>query len=265
MTFEEIIKIAKIAIGLGISRIKLTGGEPLMRKDLCKIIKGIAATPNLKDLSMTTNGTLLGDQAQTLYDCGLRRVNVSLPTLNDGLYHKLTEGRIADALDGIKAAVKAGLFPVKINMVLLNQINVEEVPEMIRFARETSTILQLIELDPVNVDANYYSVYHTFLDKQEALLKEKALKIETRRFMQNRHIYHLPAATVEIVHPIENRDFCMHCTRLRVTSSGKLKPCLMGNKNAIDIITPLRKGASDRDLERLFVLANEIREPYNKP
>jgi cyclic pyranopterin phosphate synthase len=264
MTVDEIVRIARIATSLGIARIKLTGGEPLMRKDLCEIVKGIAAIPNLKDLSMTTNGTMLGFQAQELRACGLRRVNISLPTLNAETYNKLTEGRIESVLDGVKAAVAAGFYPVKLNMVILNGVNVEAVPEMIGFARQTGTILQLIELDPINVDSTYYSVYHKFLDEHEEMLRQKALKVETRRFMHNRHIYHLPDVTVEVVHPIENRDFCMHCTRLRVTSDGKLKPCLMRNDNVVDILTPMHRGASDKELRGLFKRANLNREPYNK-
>jgi len=264
MTVDEIVRIARIAISLGIARIKLTGGEPLMRKDLCEIVKRIAAIPDLKDLSMTTNGTMLGFQAQELRACGLRRINISLPTLNAETYNKLTEGRIENVLDGVKAAVAAGFYPVKLNMVILDGVNVEAVPEMIDFARQTGTILQLIELDPMNVDDMYYSVYHKFLDGHEEMLRQKAVKVETRRFMHNRHIYHLPDVTVEVVHPIENRDFCMHCTRLRVTSDGKLKPCLMRNDNVVDVLTPMRRGASDEELKELFMLVNQRREPYNK-
>ncbi len=264
MTVDEIVRIAKIAISLGITRIKLTGGEPLMRKDLCEIIKGIAAIPGLKDLSMTTNGTMLSFQAQELRACGLRRVNISLPTLNAEIYNKLTEGKIETALEGVKAAVAAGLYPVKLNMVILNGVNVEAVHEMMNFARQTGTILQLIELDPVNVDDAYFSVYHKFLDEHEEMLRQKAVTIETRRFMHNRRIYHLPDVTVEVVHPIENRDFCMHCTRLRVTSDGKLKTCLMRNDNLVDVLAPMRQGASDGELKTLFIWTNQLREPYNK-
>src|SRR3989304_8807380 len=110
MTVNEIVRIAKAAVSLGIARIKLTGGEPLMRKDLCEIVKGIAAIPGLKDLSMTTNGAMLGFQAQELRACGLKRVNISLPTLDAETYSKLTDGRIENALEGVKAAVAAGGF-----------------------------------------------------------------------------------------------------------------------------------------------------------
>lgn len=264
MTTEEIIRIARIAVELGINRIKLTGGEPLMRKDLCEIVKGIAAIPGLKDISMTTNGSLLSAQAQELHACGLKRVNISLPTLNAEVYRKLTEGQIERVLDGVKAAVEAGFHPVKLNMVVLNGVNVDNVQEMMDFARQTGAILQLIELDPVNVDDAYFKVYHNFLNEHEEMLRQKAVKVETRRFMNNRHIYYLPDVTVEVVHPTENGEFCAHCTRLRVTSNGKLKTCLMRNDNLVDVLTPMRRGASDEELKELFVRVNQLREPYNK-
>jgi len=251
MSVEEIVRIAKIAISLGIARVKLTGGEPLMRKDLPEIVAGIAAVPGLKDLSLTTNGLLLGGMAKELRECGLKRVNVSLPTLNAETYRKLAGGNLEDALAGVKAAIEAGFCPVKLNMVLLKGVNVGDVPEMIEYARQTGVVLQLIELDPINVSSAYYSAHHRSLDEQEDMLRGKAVTIEKRQFMHNRLIYHLPNVTVEVVHPIENSDFCMHCTRMRVTSDGKLKPCLMRNDNLTDILTPIRKGAGDEQLKQL--------------
>jgi len=264
MSVEEIVRIAKIAISLGIARIKLTGGEPLMRKDLPEIVAGIAAVPGLKDLSLTTNGLLLGGMAKELRECGLKRVNISLPTLNAETYRKLGGGRLEDVLAGVKAAVEAGFCPVKLNMVLLKGVNVGDVSDMIEYARQTGAVLQLIELDPINVGSAYYSTHHRSLDEQEEMLREKAVTIEKRQFMHNRLIYHLPNVTVEVVHPIENSDFCMHCTRMRVTSDGKLKPCLMRNNNLTDILTPIRQGANDQQLKKLFIQANSLREPYNK-
>ena len=175
MSVEEIVRIAKIAVGLGISRIKLTGGEPLNRKDVCDVVKGIAAVPGLKDLSMTTNGLLLGCMSQELFAAGLNRVNISLPTLNPKTYNKLTGGKVEKVLGGIRAAIDAGFCPVKLNMVVLKDVNVDAVPEMIDFAQETGTVLQLIELDPVNVSDSYYSAHHRFLDEQEEMLRQKAV------------------------------------------------------------------------------------------
>jgi len=265
MSVEEIVQIAKVAINLGIGRIKLTGGEPLMRRDVCDVVKGIAGIPGLLDLSMTTNGLLLDKLAKPLCTAGLKRVNISLPTLNPETYLKLTGGKLENALAGVKAAVESCFSPVKLNMVVLKGVNVGDVPEMMDFARDVGVILQLIELDPINVSSEYYSKHHRFLTEQEAILREEAISIETRRLMHNRLIYHLPDVTVEVVHPTENSDFCMHCTRMRVTSDGKLKPCLMRNDNLVDILAAIRSGASDEELKELFMKANMQREPFNKP
>jgi GTP 3',8-cyclase len=265
LTRQEITRIAKTAVDLGITRIKLTGGEPLMRADVVEVVKEIAAIAGLRDLSMTTNGLLLDTLGEPLRKAGLKRVNISLPTLNPETYTKLTGGKLENALAGIKAAVEAGFSPIKLNMVVLRGVNLQDVNEMIDFARDTGVILQLIELDPINVSSEYYNRHHRFLTEQESMLREKATSIETRRLMHNRLIYHLPEVTVEVVHPTENSDFCMHCTRLRVTSDGKLKPCLMRNDNLVDILTPIRAGASDEELKQLFLKANLQREPFNKP
>jgi len=264
MTVDEIVRIVRLAAGLGIFKVKLTGGEPLMRKDVVEIVKGIAAVPGLADVSMTTNGTVLAPLAKELHANGLKRVNISLPTLNGEVYNKLTGGRLEDVLEGVEAAVEVGLYPVKLNMLILKGVNDDAVPEMVTFAKETGTILQLIELEPINISSAYYSANHKSLDEYEKLLKQKAVKVETRKYMQNRRIYHLPNVKVEVIHPTENTEFCMRCTRLRVTSDGKLKPCLMRNDNLVDILTPMRNGVDDQELIELFKLANQKRQPYNK-
>ena len=177
MTAQEVVRIAKVAVSLGIARVKLTGGEPLMRKDLPEIISGISAIKCLKDLSLTTNGLLLSDMAKDLYGRGLKRVNISLPSLNAEIYHRLTGGKLQDALAGVKAAIEAGFCPVKLNMVILKDVNVSDVPDMIEYARQTGVVLQLIELDPINVSNTYYTTHHRSLDEQEEMLREKALRL----------------------------------------------------------------------------------------
>lgn len=264
MSVQEIVRIVRVAVNLGISRVKLTGGEPLMRRDIVDMVKNISAIPGLMDLSMTTNGSMLATLAEELRLAGLKRVNISLPALEGAVYHKLTGGAVDDAIRGVTAAVEAGLCPVKLNMLILKGINDEAVGDMIEFAAKTSTVLQLIELEPINVSNSFYQANHQFLDQYEDALQQKASKVETRRFMQNRHVYYLPDVKVETVRPIENTEFCLNCSRLRVTSDGKLKPCLMRNDNLVDLLTPLRKGASDEELTRLFTLANEKRQPFNK-
>ena len=265
MTPSEIALLAKIAISLGIARIKLTGGEPLLRGDILDIIKGLAELRNLEDLSMTTNGTFLAPMAKDLRSSGLERVNVSLPSLNPEVYAGLMGGSLKEVLEGIDAAVEAGLHPVKVNMLILAGVNEEEIPAMIHFAGERGTVLQLIELEPVNIGKHYYERHHYPLNAVESDLARQAVETKVRRDMQNRRIFVLPEGTVEVIHPIENTEFCAHCTRLRITSDGKLKPCLMVNTNLVDVLTRLRSGANEEQLTKLLAETCKAREPYYKP
>ena len=263
MSAEEIVRIVRVAIGLGISRVKLTGGEPLYRKDIVDIVAGIDKLRGLQDSAMTTNGCFLAPLAKDLKASGLRRVNVNIPTLSSDTYRDLTGGGdLRNVIDGVKEAVRVGLFPVKLNMVLLRGVNTGEVERMIGFAERTGAILQLIELEPMNVSEEYYETHHFGLDETEQRLEKEAYEIKTRKHMQNRRVYFLPRVKVEVVHPIENTEFCQHCTRLRVTSDGKLKPCLMRNDNLVDVLTPMRNGADDKELNQLFIEAIKRREPY---
>jgi cyclic pyranopterin phosphate synthase len=262
MSVEEIIRIAKIALALSISRMKLTGGEPLLRSDILQIVKGIAGLQGLQDLSMTTNGTLLAPLAESLCDAGLKRININIPTLNSETYRELNGWSLRDAVKGIEAAVEAGLHPVKLNMLVLRGVNDKEISKMIEFAEQNKTTLQLIELEPINVTSIYYQQYHYPLDAIEDKLRNEALDIKKREDMQNRRIYFLPRVKVEVIRPIENTEFCAHCTRLRVTSDGKLKPCLMRNDNHVDLLTAMRNSASDEKITKLFNQAVKRRQPY---
>lgn len=264
MTRDEIVRIVGVAVGLGISRVKLTGGEPLLRSDILDIVKNIAGLRGLQDLSMTTNGTNLASLAKGLREGGLNRVNISIPSLNAETYQALMGGDLRDVMRGIRAAVDAELFPVKLNMLVLRDVNEHEIPKMISFAERSGTILQLIELEPLNISASYYKRYHYALDAVEEELKKQARRVVTRGDMQNRRVYFLSKVKVEVVPPIENTEFCACCTRLRVTSDGWLKPCLMRNDNLVDALTPLRNGADDKELRRLFLEAVKRREPYYK-
>jgi len=264
MTVEEIVRIVRIAISLGISRVKLTGGEPLLRKEIVEIVRGINGVQGLTDLSMTTNGTYMKGLAKDLKKAGLNRVNVSLPTLDPDVYNNLMGGDLQDAIEGVKAAVEAGLHPVKLNMLLLKNVNDGEIEKMIQFAAQTGTILQLIELEPINLSKTYYERYHLSLDKIEQKLKKLASETKIRKYMQKRRVYILPKVNVEVIRPIENTEFCANCTRIRVTSDGKLKPCLMRKGNLLDILTPLRNGADDKKLTEIFIEAVKNREPYYK-
>jgi cyclic pyranopterin phosphate synthase len=264
MTANEVVRLSKVAVNLGIARIKLTGGEPLLRPDILDIVGGIADLPGLRDLSITTNGTRLSQVAKDLRKSGLMRVNVSLPTLKDDVYRRLMGGELRDVLAGINSAVNAGLDPVKVNMLILAGINEGEISAMVQFAKKSTTLLQLIELEPLNISKTYYDRHHYPLATVEAELAKQALRVEVRRYMQNRRIYHLPDGKVEVIRPIENTEFCAHCTRLRITSDGKLKPCLMVNEGLVNVLAPLRKGATDEDLASIFTKVCRTREPYYK-
>ena len=264
MTVKEIVRIVRIAISLGISRVKLTGGEPLLRKEIVEIVRGINGLEGLTDLSITTNGTYLKGIAKDLKKAGLNRVNVSLPTLDPNVYNNLMGGDLQDAIEGVKAAVESGLHPVKLNMLVLKNVNDGEIEKLIQFAAQTGTILQLIELEPINLSKTYYERYHLSLDEIEQKLKKLTSETRIRKYMQKRRVYVLPKVKVEVIRPIENTEFCANCTRIRVTSDGKLKPCLMRKDNLVDILTPLRNGADDKKLTETFIEAVKRREPYYK-
>ena len=213
---------------------------------------------------MTTNGTNLKNLAKDLKTAGLNRINVSLPTLDPEIYRDLMGGDLKDALEGIEAAVEAGFHPVKLNMLVIKNVNDNEIGKMIRYAEQTRTILQLIELEPLNLSKTYYQRYHLDLDEIEQKLKMSALEMRIREHMQNRRVYTLPTGKVEVIRPTENTEFCASCTRIRVTSDGKVKPCLMRKDNLVDLLTPLRKGANQEKLKELFLEAVKKREPYYK-
>ena len=206
MTPEEIQRIVAIAASFGLGEVKLTGGEPLIRRDILEIVTKIHETPGVKEVSMTTNGILLPEYAYDLKKAGLARVNVSLDTLKSEIYKQITG---VDALKsvtfGIARAKDAGLHPVKVNMVLLKGLNEHEVPEMIDFARKNGVILQIIELESPNED-EFYERYHASLDVVERLLKGMAESITVRR-MHHRKKYHLRGGgEVEVVRESRARD-----------------------------------------------------------
>lgn len=252
MSTNEIIGIMDVAAKFGIRSIKFTGGEPLIRPDLVEIIR---AVPRGIESSITTNGILLADMAEDLKKAGLRRVNVSLDSLNPETYKWITScDRLADVLAGIDAALRADLTPVKLNMVVLAGINDNEIDDFLDYVRgNRNLVLQLIELMHFN-DCDY----HGDLRGVEAMLASRSSDILTRR-MHHRKKYCLDGAEVEVVRPLHNTEFCTYCNRLRVTSDGKLKPCLLRADNHISI-----RGKKGAELEALFRRAVEQREPFFK-
>ncbi|HVP95819.1 GTP 3',8-cyclase MoaA [Methanoregula sp.] len=252
MSTEEIIDIMNVAANFGIRSIKFTGGEPLIRPDILEILR---AVPPGVESSITTNGILLSEMAEDLKKAGLRRVNVSLDSLNPETYKRITGcDRLGDVLAGIDAALRAGLTPVKLNMVVLAGINDHEIDDFLNYVRgNRHLVLQLIELMHFK-DCDY----HGDLRGLEAMLASRSNQVLTRR-MHHRKKYCLDGAEVEVVRPLHNTEFCAYCNRLRVTSDGKLKPCLLRTDNHISI-----RGKKGAELEALFRQAVEQREPFFK-
>jgi cyclic pyranopterin phosphate synthase len=252
LSAEDIAEILRVAAKFEIRSVKFTGGEPLLRPDLVSIVQSVPAG---MESSLTTNGTLLADLARDLKTSGLRRVNVSIDSLNPETYKKITGvDNLSDVLEGITAALDVGLTPVKLNMVVLDGINDKEIEDFLAFVRgNRNLILQLIELMHFN-DCNY----HGELNVVEEMLASRSKQIITRR-MHHRKKYCLDGAEVEVVRPLHNTEFCAFCNRLRVTSDGKLKPCLLRMDNHIDV-----RGKKDEELEALFKKAVSLREPFYK-
>lgn len=259
----EIERVMRIASSLGIKRLKLTGGEPTLRGDLVDIVRRVASIPSIDEISMTTNGILLENVAKELKQAGLNRVNVTIDSLRNSAYSRITgHDSLESALRGIEAAVSAGLIPAKINFVVLKSINDSEVQDLIRFSSEAGAILQLIELVSKDDNNGFYRKYHYDLGPIESKLSKAATKIIDRG-MNKRQKYILPnGAEVEIVKPMHNTEFCLNCHRIRLTSDGKLKPCLMREDNLVDILTPMRQGASDQVLAGLIRETVKLREPF---
>lgn len=261
---EEIERIVRVAASLGVYEVKLTGGEPLIRSDIVDIVQRISRTPGIKDVSMTTNGYFLKKYAVRLKEAGLTRINISLSTLNPKKFKAITGvDSYENVMDGIMEAVRAGLNPIKVNMVLLKGLNDDEVDDMIKFVKDNGLILQIIEFEQVREDF-LYKKYHVSLDNLERKLREEASRIITRRMHYRKKYILGSGAEVEVVKPMHNTEFCLHCNRIRLTSDGKLKPCLFRNDNLVDLLRPIRNGADDKYLKKLFIKAVEMREPYFK-
>ena len=265
MTKEEIAELIGVFAELGVTTIKLTGGEPTLRSDLLDIIRSIP--PHIES-SMTTNGTLLAKMATDLKEAGLSRVNISLDTLHRDRYLKIT-GRdlLPDVLAGIDAAIAAGLTPVKLNMVILKGINDDEIEDFFAYVRgRKDLILQIIELMDINGWAD--NIDHVddlirgtadLVGDLEKDIASRSTKVTTRR-MHHRRKYCLDNAEVEVVRPMHNLEFCANCNRLRVTSDGKLKPCLLRTGNEVDI-----RGLHGEDLKAAIAKAVQNRAPYFTP
>ena len=225
ISMEKIEEIIKNAKSIGIKKIKITGGEPLVREGITDVIR-IIKKYNFEEISLVTNGFLLDKYAFELKEAGLNRVNIGCDSLSSSILLKNAE----NIKSGLRAAKEAGLTPIKLNMVVLKGINDKEIVKMIEFARENDAVLQLIEL--INIDDEFYKKHYFSLKEIEKELEKKAMMV-IKKDMHNRRQYDLGDVMIEIVRPF-TKDFCQNCTRLRITSDGRIKPCLMRNDNLID-------------------------------
>lgn len=266
LTFKEIERIVRIAASLGVEKIRLTGGEPLVRKGIVELVSRIAAVPGIRDLAMSTNATLLGEYAQPLRDAGLHRVNISLDTLDAQKFARLTGGNLHDVLRGIHAAQDAGLTPIRLNAVLLRGINDKEAAQLIDFSIREQLELRFIELMPMREGMDWQEHYYPvseLLQQQEIIERVDTATWERQgssaaRYLALRHA----SGRVGFIEPMSNR-FCVGCDRLRLMSDGKLRPCLPAD-NETDMRSALRSGSSDREITDLIRNAaaskNEIGE-----
>ena len=266
MTPAEISRIVGVAAGLGVRKVKLTGGEPLMRPDITDLVRGIS--PLVREVSLTTNGSRLAQLAAALKRAGLSRVNVSLHSLDHRVNSRLCGRDItSQVMDGISVAVNNGLAPVKVNMVVLKGQNEHEIQRMMEFCSKMGAVLQLIEYEcprestgKLDFKARYYP-----LTDVESVLNADAINTTVNELHRRRQ-YTVPAnggiVSVEVVRPMHNTEFCSNCTRMRVSSDGMLKPCLLDPEGEVDILTPMRAGAPDEVLRELFVSAVSHRRPY---
>jgi cyclic pyranopterin phosphate synthase len=261
MTPSEIGRIVEVASELGVTKIKVTGGEPLMREDLVEIISLLS--PHVMEVSMTTNALRLPGKAVALKNAGLKRVNISLHSLKRETVKKIAGTDCLDqVLAGIRAADEAGLKPIKLNFVVMKGLNSEEIQDMLHLSADTGTILQLIEYQPLERGVEKWDDLFFDITPLERKWDAEAVRVE-EQVMHRRKRYTLTdGATVEIVRPIHNTIFCANCNRLRLTSDGRLKPCLMRNDNLVPLVQLLRSGASKEDLVDAFRLATSLRAPY---
>lgn len=272
MTAGEVEELARLAADLGVRKVKLTGGEPLERRDVVEIVRRIS--PLFEDVSMTTNATGLADLAGDLREAGLDRVNVSLHSVDPSTYRRISGADLlARAMEGVDAALAAGLRPVKLNMVLLRGINDHQVPQMLAYASAKGAVLQVIELEMERerVSSRIYEEHHASLADLQAWLRSEG-RSNGRNPLHNRERYvvdHLPdgsqlasPAEVELVMPMHNTGFCANCTRIRLTAGGFIKGCLFDHECVEDLVTPMRAGAGRDELTELLMRVVSWRRPY---
>ena len=263
LRYEEIEIVVQAAAGLGISKVRITGGEPLVRPGIVDLVRMLARVPGVDDLAMTTNGTLLARFAGDLAEAGLQRVNVSLDTLRPDRFRRITRcGELEDVLVGMEAARGAGLEPIKVNTVVIRGMNEDEAVDSARKTVDEAWNVRFIELMPVGVSGGldndgWHERVVTAADIRQEI--EAALgplePAKTSAGSGPARYYRVPGAggTIGFITPV-SEHFCLHCNRLRLTADGYLRPCLLSD-DEIDLRTPLRQGAGVEEIEELLLKA----------
>lgn len=275
LTYEEIARVAGLAAELGINKVRLTGGEPLARARLQELVTMLAGINGIDDISLTTNGVLLKQYAAGLKRAGLKRVNVSLDSLNRAKFERITrQGKLDDVLQGIEAARASGLNPVKVNMVVMRDINDDEVMDFARLTVAEGWHVRFIELMPFATDnppdghsmGGKANLHPAFVSAGEIKERLKRLgKLEPSLPITGNgpaRYFRLPQAggTIGFIAPV-SQHFCFSCNRLRLTAEGKLRPCLLSDRE-VDLRQPLRGGATPGQLKK--VITEAIKEKPEK-
>lgn len=264
LRYEEIVEIIEEAVGLGITKVRITGGEPLVRKGIVDFIKKLKRIEKLEDISLTTNGCFLAGYAEELKAAGLNRVNISLDSLQKNKYRKITRGgNLERVLKGIDSALKAGLLPIKINTVLIKGINDDEVEDFVRLTLERPLNIRFIELMPSGekVTDNYEGKFISVLEIKESLAKKYSFNpINTSSGNGPAKYYEIEGGkgTIGFITAL-SQHFCQFCNRIRLTSDGKIRPCLFFNQE-IDLKKAIREveNTENKQILRRKVIRDKI-------
>ncbi|MFA5559190.1 MAG: GTP 3',8-cyclase MoaA [Methanofastidiosum sp.] len=255
ITKEDIEDLLKVSKDLGIKKVRFTGGEPLLRKDIVEIVE--IASKHMEDISISTNGTLLSEKVSDLKEAGISRFNITLNTLNNEIYKSIAgKDTLKDVLEGIEKTYEEKIFPIKVNMVVM-QRNYREIKEMINYTKE-GMVLQLIELISAkdDLDSDFYKENYASLIPIEEYLESHSIKIIERE-KQRRKKYFVPQE-IEVVRSMHNTVFCKNCTSIRLTSEGEIKNCLFRNDNLIKV-----KDFSDHEkLKETLIKSIKTKTPY---
>lgn len=264
MNLEEILYLVHVGASLGVNKIRLTGGEPTIHPDIVKIVAGIAATPGITDLAMTTNGVLLDKLARPLADAGLQRVNVSIDTLTPDKFHRITRwGNIGDVWRGIRAAEAAGLTPIKLNSVVVRHFNDDQdVIDLARLTLENDWDVRFIEMMPFGEISDFQLSNVVSFREIRARVEREFGPLEEAGydFVDPSRPFRIPGAlgTLGFISSV-TEPFCQGCGRVRLTADGKLRLCLLRD-DEVDLLTPLRQGASFAEVRELMAAG-----AYHKP